>query len=100
MEKVSVSLGLQYQRYNLQKTSQLAACGLQMSEFGHIMTFSFSRHFHGHFLFRGAEVGQMCQEEERGDDLIMRYFCLGMTKRTPGQVLTCLDAKTRPKSII
>ena len=77
MEKVSVSLGLQYLRYNLQKTSQLAACGLQMSGFGHIMTFSSSRHFHGHFFFRRAEVGQMCQEEERGDDLVMRFFSRG-----------------------
>ena len=64
MEIVLVSLGLQYYGYNLQKTSQLAACGLQMSGFGHIMIFSSSRHFHGYLLFRGAEVGQMYQEEE------------------------------------
>ena len=38
----------------------------------------------------------MCQEEERGDDLIFDHevFCLGTAKRTPGQVLTWLDAKT------
>ena len=49
------------------------------------MTFSSSRHFHGYFLFRGADVGQMCQEEERGDDLIFDHevFLLGDDQEEP-----------------